>query len=101
MSAVNKSPVLVALDCNVTVSRGRFYVQRVLPSGTVPWGRITPLDGTDGFLLECPGRGTNWYEVARGQPIRTIRKRRSPATGEHTRFALANPKVLPKQKLGS
>ena len=30
------------------------------------WGRITPLDGTQQYLLEREGRQNQWYEVAKG-----------------------------------
>lgn len=80
-SAVRKSPVLVALGCNVTVSRGRFYVERSASNGPVPWGRITPLDGSNESLLESPGRGINWYEVARGNPNSLIKAIASDCLG--------------------
>lgn len=80
-SAVRKSPVLVALGCNVTISRGRFHVERSAPNGSVPWGRITPLDGSNESVLECPGRGTNWYEVAKGKPNRLIKAIASDCLG--------------------
>ncbi len=34
--------------------------------------RTVPLDGSAESLLECPGRGANRYEVAKGKPSRLI-----------------------------
>src|SRR5437870_2778843 len=59
---IARSPVLSGFSVRVRFLRGRFYVERPLPSGVAVWGRITPL--ADALLLEVERR--TWNEVARG-----------------------------------
>jgi hypothetical protein len=49
---VQQSPVLVALGCQISAARGRFYVDRISDDEEERWGRITPLDGSRQYLLE-------------------------------------------------
>ena len=72
LAAVQKSPVLVGLGCTINVARSRFYVGQIGPSGPIQWARITPLDESDDFILECAGRRSNMFEVARGRPGKLI-----------------------------
>ncbi len=43
--------------------------------------RTVPLDGSAESLLECPGRGANRYEVAKGKPSRLIAAIASDCSG--------------------
>ncbi len=69
---IQQSPVLVALGCQVSAVRGRFYVDRIGDDEHERWGRITPLDGSRQFLLERERRNNQWYEVAKGGPKKLI-----------------------------
>jgi hypothetical protein len=66
---IARSPVLSGLGVQVRFLRGRFYVERVTPSGVEVWGRITPL--ADDLLLEVERR--SWNEVARGSAQKLIK----------------------------
>src|SRR5438067_7817180 len=66
---IARSPVLSGFGIQVRFLRGRFYVERPLPSGVEVWARITPL--TDDLLLEVERR--SWKEVARGLAQKLIK----------------------------
>ena len=66
---IAKSPILSGFGLQVRFLRGRFYVERPLPSGIHVWGRITPV--ADGLLLEHEWR--SWNEIARGTPQKLIK----------------------------
>ena len=66
---IARSPVLSAFGVRVRFLRGRFYVERLTPSGVEAWGRITPLK--DDLLLEVERR--SWSEVARGAAQKLIK----------------------------
>lgn len=70
---VAKSPVLVALGCQVAALRGRFHIERVIDEEQRElWGRITPLDDSSQCLLEGQRRENHWYEIATGGPQKLI-----------------------------
>ncbi len=66
---IARSPVLSGFGIQVRLLRGRFYVERAMPSGVETWGRITPL--ADELLLEVERR--SWNEVARGSAQKLIK----------------------------
>lgn len=66
---IARSPVLSGFGVQVRLLRGRFYVERAMPSGVEVWGRITPL--ADELLLEVERR--SWNEVARGSAQKLIK----------------------------
>jgi hypothetical protein len=63
------SPVLSAFGLQANLRRGRFYIERSIPSGVEVWGRITPL--ADELLLEHERR--SWHEIARGSASKLIK----------------------------
>jgi hypothetical protein len=63
------SPILSGFGLQVRFLRGRFYVERPVPSGNVVWGRITPV--SDEFLLEHEWR--SWAKIAEGSPQKLIK----------------------------
>jgi hypothetical protein len=66
---IARSPVLSGFAIQVRFLRGRFYIERGLPSGVEVWGRITPL--ADELLLEVERR--SWNVVARGSAQKLIK----------------------------
>lgn len=66
---IANSPILFGFGLQVRFLRGRFYVERALPTEVEVWGRITPV--ADDFLLEHEWRG--WREIARGSPQKLIK----------------------------
>jgi len=71
--AVDRSPVLSALNVEVHVLRGRFYIERCYFDeegeliDTVTLGRITPLtDSAASLLLEVEYHKGTWSEIAKG-----------------------------------
>lgn len=66
---IANSPVLSGFGLQVRFLRGRFYVERSLPTGVQVWGRITPV--ADEFLLEHQWR--SWSKVAEGSPQELIK----------------------------
>lgn len=72
---VETSPVLAALGCHVSAARGRFYVDRTgdgQQDAEERWGRITPLEDGQQYLLERERRESQWYEIAQGAPEELI-----------------------------
>jgi hypothetical protein len=70
--AIERSPILSALNVEVHALRGRFYMERCYWQdgtliGTATLGRITPLtDSAASLLLEVEHRKGSWSEIAKG-----------------------------------
>jgi hypothetical protein len=71
--AIERSPVLSALNVEVHALRGRFYIERCYFDeegeliDTVTLGRITPVaDSAASLLLEVEYRKGSWSEIAKG-----------------------------------
>lgn len=75
---IDASPVLTQLAFRARSLRGRFYIERLWPCPdgepeveTV--GRLSPLARQKRTLvLEAPGRGSNWFQVAEGSVKKLI-----------------------------
>jgi len=65
---IERSPVLSSFGIQVRFLRGRFYIERPLPTGVLVCGRITPL--ANELLLEV--EFGSWSEVTRGSAQEVI-----------------------------
>jgi hypothetical protein len=69
---VQQSPVLSALGCQISAQRGRFYIDRMGSPDQERWGRITPLEEGQQYLLERERRASQWYQIAKGGPTELV-----------------------------